>query len=227
MRTIIVSLLMFLLIPMSSIADDEHQGYEIQFLKKWILQIAYINQDNDARLRIRNRLDPLVNRLLELTPSLTEEQRSALVVGSWKSIWSDQAFGFGVDVSQVYQVVNPDGYYYNISKVETEQGVFTNFLRGAYEDKGSYLAIVFTDNEIVPDFFEEGTDLVELAENFEKGDISNSQSIPGPIGITGVLMNIYVDDSLRIVYGNSLSDSRPRLFILERFEEIIYGDFDE
>ena len=194
-----------------------HAGHDPQtrLLKRKILRIAERNRENPDRLRIRNRLDPLVNTLVERTPNLTQEERARLVQGSWRSLWSDQEFGRGVDYSQVYQVVTGDNYYYNISKVHSPDGVVTNYLRGAFEAKDSYLAIEFTANAIVPGFPEDQTDLYQLATSYEAGEIRGID-IPGPLGVTGALLNIYVDRDLRIVYGNSSSDTRPRLFILRR-----------
>lgn len=213
------TLLMFLtpIIAMSSASQGRTAGESrLDYLKGSIIQIGKNNQNNlEEILDVRNQLDPLVNELLELAPSQTEAQRASLAVGGWKHIWSDQEFGYGSDLSQIYQVVSPKGFYYNISKVDSPRGELTNFLRGAYQDKGSYLSIEFTNNQATFGFYPAGTDLAHLAEEFESGHIP-SQSIPGPIGVTGILMNIYVDHDLRIVYGNSISDSRPRLFLLER-----------
>ncbi|SMF42723.1 hypothetical protein [Pseudobacteriovorax antillogorgiicola] len=215
----IVASLSLLLVSAPALSKGDKPS-RIDVLKGMIVAISKDNTANmENRLEVRNQLDPLVNELLELSPSQTEGERASLVAGAWKSLWSDQSFGFGVDYQQVYQVVSEDGYYYNISKVQGPEGVFTNFLRGAYESQGSYLAIEFTANELSPGFFPAKTQLVNLAEDFEAGLI-NSFSIPGPIGVTGVLMNIYVDDELRLVYGNSVSDTRPRLFVLERTQAI-------
>lgn len=201
-------------------ADVNGQRFDrAAFYKEKIRTIAKANQSNPNRLIIRNILDPMVNSLIELKESQREDQKVDLVAGTWKSLWSDQEFGKGTDYSQVYQVVNPDGYYYNISKVQTEGGASTAYLRGQFDSLGSYLAIEFTANSIQPGFPAAGTDLVELAEGVESGD-TQTTPIPGPIGVTGVLMNIYVDADLRIVYGNSVVDTRPRLFILERVDHL-------
>ena len=197
------------------------ENLEIEKVKKGIVAIAKSDFAREGnQLVVRNILDPLVNTLVEMAPSQSEDERAALGGGGWKSLWTDQGFGPGTDLDQVYQVVSPNGFYYNISKNDSPRGVVTNFLRGAYTSQGSYLAIEFTANSISPSFFQAGTDLSELAQNFEDGAIQGI-SIPGPIGVTGVLMNIYVDKTLRIVYGNSTADVRPRLFLLERADVIV------
>jgi len=188
----------------------------IEELKRNIQSISKANINRtDNYLEVRNELQPLVNELLALTPDRLEAEKLDDVAGAWRNLWSDQEFGPGVDASQVYQVVSKDGYYYNISRNVSPKGEFTNFLRGIYEDQGSYLKIEFTDNSVSPNFYEAGTPLVQLAKNFEAKMIP-SQSIGGPIGVKGVLINSYVDDQLRIVTGNSSSSTDLSLFVLER-----------
>lgn len=200
--------------------DPELPNARIQELKDDIKTIALANRDDTVNsLQVRNTLQPLINELVALTPSRSEAEKLDQVVGAWRNLWSDQQFGPGVDPAQVYQVVSDDGYYYNISLAHSPQGDVTNFLRGAYDDQGSYLAIEFTANSVRPGFFAPGTDLKALAANFEAGEIE-AQPVPGPIGVTGALINAYVDDDLRIVTGNSTADSQLRLFILERVESV-------
>ena len=186
-----------------------------EFYKKVLISVAKKNRNNPQKLFVRNMLDPLVNILVEKSKSRTEAEKLAMIEGTWRSLWSDQVFGQGVDNDQVYQVVSGDGYYYNISKIDSENGALTAFLRGQFDVKESYLAIEFTANSIQFGFPKQGADLLKLATDVESGEIPTTP-IPGPIGVTGALMNIYVDEDLRIVMGNSSADSRPRLFILQR-----------
>ncbi|MFW7378904.1 MAG: hypothetical protein ACOH5I_08870 [Oligoflexus sp.] len=215
----------FLATASISLAKEPSKGdvqARITEIKQEIKQIARENIDRtDNFLEVRNQLQPLVNEIVELSPNRLEAEKLDQVVGAWRNLWSDQEFGPGTDPKQVYQSVSPDGYYYNISLANTPRGEFTNFLRGAYNDEGSYLRIEFTDNALTEGFYEPGTEIFELAEDFEAGKIE-ANSIPGPIGVKGVLINLYVDEDLRIVTGNSTSDSALRLFVLERVESISF-----
>lgn len=193
----------------------------IEQLKKSILTIARANTSRtDNFLEVRNQLQPLVNELLKLAPDRLEAEKLPEVVGGWRNLWSDMPFGEGVDPTQVYQAVSEDGYYYNIARTVTRQGEFTSFLRGSYTNQGSYLRIEFTANSIRSEFYSAGTALLKLAEDFE-AKLIPAKAIGGPIGVTGILINAYVDQDLRIVTGNSISDSDLSLFILERAETIV------
>jgi hypothetical protein len=193
----------------------------IEQLKQSIREIAVANTARtDNYLEVRNQLQPLVNELLALAPDRLEAEKLPLVVGGWRNLWSDMPFGEGVDPTQVYQAVSKDGYYYNVARILTDKGEFTSFLRGAYSDQGSYLRIEFTANSISPGFQPAGTPVLDLAEDFEAQKIP-ATAIGGPIGVTGILINAYVDQELRIVTGNSISDTDLSLFILERAPTII------
>jgi hypothetical protein len=197
-------------------ADRPDPEARIEQLKLSIRTIAAANTSRtDNYLEVRNQLQPLVNELLELAPDRLEAEKLPQVLGGWRNLWSDQPFGEGVDPTQVYQAVSKDGYYYNISKTLTAKGEFTSFLRGMYSDQGSYLRIEFTANSISPGFQPIGTSVLTLAEDFEAQKIP-ATAIGGPIGVTGILINAYVDEELRIVTGNSVSDTDLSLFILER-----------
>lgn len=190
-------------------------------LKAEIKEIATTaTADGRDLLAARNDLSPLVNELIAISPSQTEAERAELVVGGWVNLWTDNNFGPTLNPANVYQVVSPKGFYYNISRVPTRSGeVVTNFLRGAYEDKGSYLAIEFTANSVSNIDLNPGDELLPLAEKVEQGLLATTP-VPGPIGVTGALLNVYVDEDLRIVWGNSSQNSRPLLFILERTDTV-------
>jgi hypothetical protein len=220
-KRIVISIGLFLSIAGMAGAGQPDPASRLEQLKQSIRSIASTNTSRtDNYLEVRHQLQPLVNELLALAPDRLEAEKLPQVVGGWRNLWSDMPFGQGVDPNQVYQAVSSAGYYYNISRVVTVQGNFTGFLRGAYSDQGSYLAIEFTANSIRPDFFAPGTQLLPLAEAFEAQTIP-ATSIPGPIGVKGVLINAYVDQDLRIVTGNSENGPSMNLFILERAETIV------
>jgi hypothetical protein len=221
MKRLIISIGLFLSTAGLAGADRPDPASRMEQLKQSIRSIASANTSRtDNFLEVRNQLQPLVNELLALAPDRLEAEKLPQVVGAWRNLWSDMPFGEGVDPTQVYQAVSSAGYYYNISRIVTAQGEFTGFLRGAYSDQGSYLDIEFTANSISPDFFAPGTQLLPLAEAFEAQTIPGT-SIPGPIGVKGVLINAYVDQDLRIVTGNSVSGTDLNLFILERADAIV------
>ena len=147
-------------------------------------------------------IKPLVDALVGLSEKKSEADKKDLIIGGWRNVWSYRNFGLNTNYDQVYQIVSEDGYYYNFSEIALGKVKFSGFLRGKYEDAGDKLRIEFTSNKIKFGFYEEGTDIVELIESFEAGEI-RALSIPGPIGIKGDLVNLYVDDTLRIVTGRT------------------------
>lgn len=218
MLKLISPLYLSLLAPLASLQAAE--GDRVSELKQEIKTIALANIDRtDNFPEVRKQLQPLVDELIGLVPNQPEAEKLALVAGGWRNLWSDQRFGPGVDPKQVYQAVSPEGYYYNISLIKSPIGDFTGFLRGAYTDGGNFLNIEFTSNAVRKDFYAPGTPLLALAQDFEAGNIK-SLPVPGPIGVTGVLINAYVDQDFRVVTGNSKVNSNSSLFILERADVI-------
>ena len=189
-------------------------------LKSRIIEIAkqYTSQTLKAG-EAREKLQPLVDELIASVPSRSEEEKLDQVIGGWKNLWSYRSFGFNTNYNQVYQIVSEEGYYYNLSQLKFGRAKFAGFLRGQYSDAGDKLRIKFTSNKIKFGFYKAGTDLMELAESFEAGEI-RALNVPGPIGIQGDLINAYVDDTLRIVTGKSDGDLTEDLFILTRTETI-------
>ena len=166
------------------------------------------------------QIKPLVDALVGLSEKKSEADKKDLVIGGWRNVWSYRNFGFNTNYDQVYQIVSEDGYYYNFSEIALGKVKFSGFLRGKYEDAGDKLRIEFTSNKIKFGFYEEGTDIVELIESFEAGEI-RALSIPGPIGIQGDLVNLYVDDTLRIVTGRTDGGGVEDLFILTRTDLVL------
>ena len=217
----LVSLISTALLMVYSSFGFAQEGKSIDQLKSEILSISaqYTNEIELAD-EAREILQPLVDELVALTPVRTEAEKLDQVAGGWKNVWSFRTFGFGIDNNQVYQIVSKDGYYYNFSKINLGKVEFATFLRGAYEDVGEQLRIEFTNNNIRLGFYPLGTNLMELGESFEAGEI-RSVAIPGPIGVTGDLINLYVDEDLRIVTGRSDGETVDDLFILRRVSEIV------
>ncbi len=167
----------------------------------------------------RSKLEPLINELVASVDPRNEEEKLDQVIGGWKNLWSYRSFGFNTNYQQVYQIVSEEGYYYNLSELKLGRVSFAGFLRGAYKDVGEKLRIQFTSNKTKLGFYKEGTNLIDLVERFEAGEI-RAWNVPGPIGVKGNLINLYVDDSLRIVTGNSDGGAVEDIFVLERTDTI-------
>ena len=195
-------------------ADTESR---IAALKSEIRTIALENQLRQDNLpEIRAQLQPLVDELESLVPARTESQKKEQVVGVWHSLWSDMSFGPVVDYANVFQVVYPEGFYYNISREVLPNGaVATGYLRGSFADVGDSYRIEFTRNAIADGWFDPGVDLWSAGLAVENGTV-RVMDVPGPVGVRGDLQNVFVDEDLRIVVGKSDDDEADSMFVLSR-----------
>ena len=146
-------------------APDLMATLEIQ-----IFEIANANTlRTDNLASVHNQLQPLVDELIKLAPRRTETQKLPEVVGSWKNVWSDLNISPNTNLSQVYQVVFADGFYYNISRERSAEGDRTSFLRGAFADNTDYLDIQFTRQFFITGWLPSGTNLVKIGTDAESG----------------------------------------------------------
>ena len=190
-------------------------------LKSQIVSIATSNQTRRDNIdQVQAQLQPLLSELIALVPYRTETDKAYQVAGGWYNLWSNSRFGPFVDYAQVYQVVDKDGFYYNISKNVAPFGTFTNYLRGAFSDAGDYLRIEFTRSITVNGWLNSGLNLSELSDAVESGAIDGPDEPRGPIGVQGDLRNAFVDDQLRIVIGRSDGDAFDSIFILIRSDVV-------
>jgi hypothetical protein len=177
------------------------------------------DDNNPVISRILNRL---TDELVRLTPKQTEAEKLPKVAGGWRQVWSDLDNSAPVCISakDIYQVVSPSGYYWNISKTILPQGNSLGLLRGKYEVQPDFLRIEFTNQAFSPVYPAKGTNLVALAERAENGEFIPLPS-GFPVGLKGNLQNSYVDDTLRIVRGeDDRPDDKPGIFILLRADVI-------
>lgn len=197
-------------------------------LKDQILEIAIANGDNrDNLVEVRAQLDPLVAELDAYQAEVQATEELDVLVGSWKEVWADdiepQRPGFETDRDGVYQVITADGYFYNIGELDGPLGfTATGYLRGEYSDAGINLAIEFTDLGILfggIDRVENLRDQIDAIESGEKNLIptpGNPTFPNGPIGATGVIRNLYIDDEIRIATGSNDADGVQDLYVLTR-----------
>ncbi len=184
---------------------------------------------------VRADVDPIVEKLARHFGKRTAAQKLPLVAGAWRQIWSDFPYPMApfvtMDLAQVYQVVSPDGHYWNLGDSRALGFIgITGVLRGRYELDGARLNIAFTDSGFRFGRLAAGADLVDYARDLEEGD-KTYLGLPGggPVGISGTLETVYVDGDLRIdrgtqdeVRNDDGSVKRPaigsKLFILDRVQ---------
>ncbi len=163
--------------------------------------------------------------------SITDTQEQKLTAGVWRSRWFDDADVSNVgplelNRDRVWQIVKPiekgeeQSYFYNAFEYDLKVAGFSvgkarGFLRGVFGfsksdsvESGSRLGIdlEFTYNGIKPFGFSKGESVESVVKDVEDGGLS-SLAVPGPIGITGRLRNLYIDEDIRIAQGVQLVDS--------------------
>lgn len=201
---------------------------ELQSVRQQVIEVCRANTTRTDNIRqVRSQLDPLVDQLAQWFNANRPDNEVALTQRPWKSIWYDDptidefsnaSFGpisFSLDREQVYQVVE-DGYYYNVS--ESTWRLFgipfkvQNFLKGAYTvtrpaspanagaARLNTVDLEFVFNAIKPGRLRDGIDLRRLVRGVNTRLVP-TQRVPGPIGVTGELWNVYIDETLRISAG--------------------------
>ena len=191
--------------------QHNQRTYEILLLKKQIKTIAkkatsQLERQNEYKVETRKKLDPLIKRLIEISPKKTIHEKLKLSLGGWKNLWSDlpmtDAFA-----DQIYQVVFP-GYYYNIAKNTINNKTVTTLLRGEFELRENDFSILFTKSVYKNSFPTKSIDLYRLAMETEIGVYDKNINIAGSRGLgrPGILTTPYIDEDLRIVGGELLSE---------------------
>ena len=197
-------------------------------LKSEILAIATANQEDLTNLaEVRAQLEPLVAELASLQ-QLTPEASLERKVGTWQQIWTDDADDLksnnlfvSVDRKQTYQVVLEGGLFYNVSVIKLPLGLrFSAFLEGAYAPQGDVLGLEFQSLSLRLGGLGEVTQSVQKA---TEGRLFGLVPFPGgarrpngPVGVKGEIKSVYIDQDLRVDYGQNLDDGVQDLFILVR-----------
>ncbi len=236
MKTLNALLVVTALVVSASSASAASRN--IAELKSQILQLAksYEGQGDPDR-SLQKTLDVLVAELVARSPMPPVRERISLVSGVWKQVWGpydyrddkggvDPTLGF----SEIYQVVFPEGYYYNVAPYypngdQTKEQI--GYLRGEFaldptDDKG--LVVRFTRYPGV-EKRPAGIQIWELPALSEAGQVENEIAIV-PTWVVeqffkgGRLEEVYTDHDLRIVYGTSARPQAHRfLYVMSRVSE--------
>lgn len=217
----------------------------INFAKSQVVAISEANTERRDNLEeVRLQLLPYIAILTIDFAANRPDDEVELTQRTWKNIWDnsadlDDAPGTLLDRNNIFQVVD-DGFYYNVSNtlILTEDGGFPvqSFLKGDYvldrpatEDNEGEVALNVIDLEFSASVARPGTlptdrPIGELALEIDEFVTTGSGVgvppfvTPGPIGVTGNLFNLYVDDELRISLGAGDADGGasedPAIFVL-------------
>jgi hypothetical protein len=204
-------------------------------VKSELLAVAQSHKgEGDPKLEIQQQLEPYVQRLIELAPQPPITERKELLVGGWQQVWGPYDYRDtekrgvdpGVDANNIYQVVFPGGYYYNVANELDRKTVVprqTTLLRGEYSlQDNNQVDVQFTHLrklETIPAKNIVYTDLPALS---EVGNLPSEKTVLWSwlvrllIG-NGTLQEVYTDEDLRLTYGSN-GDKTPYLYVLKRVE---------
>lgn len=219
---------------------------ELGAVKQQIIDLCVTNTDRTDNIpEVRAQLEPLITQLGTWFDANRPENEIALTQQPWQNLWFDDPdiefdFSFGPIAllqprDQIYQVVE-EGYYYNASEIRLRffrsQFSFQGYLKGAYtilrpvdesivgESRLNTVDLEFVANSIQFGPLPKNIGLSQLVKSVDAG-LYPTIPVPGPIGVTGELWNVYIDDDLRISAG--FDDSEPEvidLYILRRVDRV-------
>jgi hypothetical protein len=196
-----------------------------------VMAQSFLGQGDPDFTRQR-ALQVLVDELLAAAPQPPVEERLELLAGPWHQVWGPYDYrndDRGVDpkttVDEIYQVIFPEGYYYNVNPEQGKDRIA--LLRGEYQlvpGHPEMLKVRFTrfpGNKGRP----ADLDLWELPDLAEAGKLPDKTTIvPGFIVRWffggGYLREVYTDRDMRITYGDDDLEGRDdeAIYIMTRPE---------
>jgi hypothetical protein len=228
---------------LSFIMSLSHQTFashfeDVKALKELIVTTALKYQgQGDPDFQIQNELEPLVKKLLILEPQSKVINRLPLIFGVWKQVWgpyeyrkNDRSVDPTLNAKEIYQVVSPEGFYYNVSpnmnaKGNTEKNI--NYLKGQYslskkDPNGLDVKFVkFIGMKKRP------TDraIYQFVDEAERNQLPDQITVVPKIIVKlffggGTLREVYTDETLRILYGSNNKEFKNQyLYIMTRVKE--------
>lgn len=236
MKTLIAALGLGLIISNSTTAFADWSDEKTELKEQIIALAKTFEGQGDPDFSKQRALDPLVQQLLAIAAQPPVQQRLSILVGSWKQVWGPYDYkndDRGVDpelgTEEIYQVISPDGYYYNVSylyKNGDKENKRIGLLRGEYElnpIEPNSLKVKFTD---YPGASQKSDDLElwQLPELAENGTLPNQITIVPSFVVKlffggGNLREVYTDNELRIIYGSSnRSPENESIYIMTRVQ---------
>ncbi len=235
MTSIVKNLLFFAMFFAPHANAQAADTVEISELKAEIISLAETFQgQGDEDFSKQNQLQILVDQLLELNPQAPIQDRLPLLYGTWYQVWGpynytspERIVDPELGVKEIYQVVSPEGHYYNVSPNYRDGDLSKErigLLRGEYtlsKDSPNGLDVKFTK---FPGVSKRPTDkpIWELASQAEEGTLQNGITIVPTFVVRwffggGTLVEVYTDQDLRITYGtNSKNFKEPFLYIMTK-----------
>ena len=233
MKSLLLIITIFFTVQAFANLDDE-----IELIKKTIIKSAEKYQgQGDPDFKIQNELEPLVQKLLTLDPQSKVIDRLPQLYGVWKQVWgpyeyrkNDRSVDPTLNVKEIYQVISPSGFYYNVSpnlnpKSNKEKNI--NYLKGQYilskkDPNGldvKFVKFIGMKNRPTE------KPIYQYVDEAERNQLPDQITVVPKLIVKlffdgGTLREIYTDEDLRILYGSNNKEFKKQyLYIMTRVKE--------
>lgn len=232
MFTHFIALILLILTTMNAdAADMSNNQKNTTKLEIMTLAESFKGQGDPDRSK-QKQLEAVVDKLLEIAPQKTVTDRLNLIQGAWQQIWGpydyrsdDRGVDPSIDVHNIYQVVFPGGYYYNVNPDPTKDKLRIGLLRGEYAlvpDQPNHLNVRFTKFDQLKGCPPDGLGYTDLPQKSEEGKLKNSSWLLPSFFVRwffdgGTLREVYTDEDLRIAFGSSSDNlEKNHIYVLKR-----------
>jgi hypothetical protein len=193
-------------------------------LKSDIMTLARASEGKpDLDGKLQAALEEKVQDLEKIIPFETSSEKAKKIIGPWRQVFGpysatgDGSIPFGSRTDKIYQIIYPQGMFYNVALFEKAGVKLVFLLKGEYKITDEAIDGLFVRNSIIAkNVSEEG--LFNLPAKVEDGSLSAThlpRQLP-PVGQGGKLFEVYADKDIRILRGQTPQFKRPALYIMER-----------
>ncbi len=204
---------------------------DLQALKSQILELAasYSGQSDPDGSKAKS-FEPLIAELLALSAPKTMQEKAVAAVGAWKQIWGPYSYNnsgaapSGLDPNNIYQVISKTGFYTNVGIYDFLGLHLIGLLKGQYSVSQEKIGVQFKQSGILLEAVPKPYTLADLPALKEEGKLcllEFPKFLP-PVGIKGVLIEVFDDPDLRITYGEQEGKSAKTLYIMKRVQALSY-----
>ena len=204
---------------------------DLQSVKAQILNLAetYSGQADLDGLKAKS-FQPLIAQLLSLSAPQTMNQKAVTAVGAWKQVWGPYSYNnskvvsTSLDPNNIYQVISATGFYTNVGINKFLGLPVIGLLKGQYIVTPEKINVEFKESGILLEKVPPGFTLADLPALKEEGKlcILEFPKFLSPVGIKGALIEIYVDSTLRITFGEQQGKLQRTLYIMQRVVGLPY-----
>lgn len=234
MKIIFYSLIISLIISSPLFAKDIREMSLDELKVELVNRASKYTGQGDPDFKIQNELEPIVKRMLELSPQPPVKDRLPLLYGVWKQVWGpydyqndDRGVDPSIEPKEIYQVIDPEGFYYNVSpsyKNGDRNKERINYLKGQYrlsEVNPNGLNVKFRK---FPGMKKRPLDrpIYDFVKEAEEGTLPNQVTIVPTFIVRlffggGTLVEVYTDSTMRILYGSNEDEFKKNyLYVMVR-----------